>query len=194
MALSDNLLWRIGDAVVAEAKTPAEKIAHVEAMLSEFHALALGVATALINGQSAQSAHDAAKALKEDRTQEQATLTKSLTKTTTDLDAVQRSLDESKEQVSTEQTKHAEVSKTLETTQKTLQTTQAELEDAQTKLEAAEKSVIARDNRKARVYSPFGALQWAEASKDQPEAKKSVRDAWMADMGLAVEKHAQEAQ
>lgn len=120
------------------------------------------------------------------------TLTNSLTEKTTELDAVKKSLDETKEQVTAEQAKHAEVAKTLEDTKQSLENTQAELEETKTQLETAKQSIVAKDNRKARVYSSFGALQWEEP-ETKPEAKKSVRDAWMADLGLAVEKNAQEA-
>ena len=82
----------------------------------------------------------------------------------------------------TEQSAEIEtVKKTLAERDEELTATKAQLQETQSHLEAA-------NARKARVYSPFSSMRFDE---EQPkEAKKSVREAWMADMGLQVERNA----
>jgi HK97 family phage prohead protease len=160
--LTDSLIWRVSDAIAFSEETPAERVSQVDAMLTEFHAIVLRVATALINGMGQESATDAAKALKQTRE----VLTKSLTEQTTELDAVKKSLEER---------------------DAALAATQAEMVEKDAKVQELTDKLNAREARKARVYSPFDSMALDEAAKPQ-ETKKSVRDAWMEDWGITRER------
>jgi hypothetical protein len=163
--LADSLIWRVSDVIAYSEQTPAERVSQVDAMLTEFHAIALRVATALINGMGDEPAADAAKALKQTRE----VLHKSLTEQTTELDAVKKSL--------------AEREAALQAAQEEVAGKSATVQELTDKLNA-------RDARKARVYSPFESMALETAEKPQ-ETKKSVRDAWMEDWGITRERIAE---
>lgn len=149
-SLADGLLWRISDAVADTDKTPAERVTLVDAMLTEFHAIALRVATALINGMGDQPAADAAKALKQTRE----VLTKSLTTQTTELNAVKEAIQE----------RDAALTQATE-----------RLAEKDARVQALTDQWSAREAREARVYSPFDSMVFEAMGKFSAQGDQETR-------------------
>lgn len=151
--LSDSLSWQVFGVIADDTMDAATQISTVEAMLTEFHAIALKVATALIESDAASDAAEAAKSAKSrlDKTEEHQTeeLTKSLSDKDTELQAIQKSL----ETATKERDEAVEKAQTLE-----------------------EKEATVRKRQNVLLFSKFNDI---EKTDDQPAEEGSTLKAWM---------------
>jgi len=149
-----DLSWQVFSTIADDEMDAATQISTVDAMLTEFHAIALKVATALIESDAASDAAEAAKSAKSrlDKTEEHHA--EELTKSLSDKDGELAEVAKKLETLTTERDAAIEKSQTLE-----------------------EKEATTRKRQNVLLFSKFSE---PEKPEDQPAEEGTTLKAWMA--------------
>lgn len=168
--LAWNVQYAIWSAMADERQTPDERLAFIDAALTEFHQLVMAVATALASSGTTDGVARALETL-------QVNSPEAIEKTLTAKDAT-----------------NEELTKSLALKDEEIQTLTKSIEESKTQSQNLTDELEKYKARKAFVFGKFGeAIAFEDADDQHQDTTQSLMERWLAHEGAIIERNATQA-